>query len=337
MQLSGGSIPKEAKVVDSGLVVLKYDGGDAERNNVDLGQFAKSLAGWNEVFRITSEEFVMRGAAMRPLAGLHASTRVLPLRPGSVETVVELLFWGILTNAVWDGMKFFGKRFVPTLSRVVSTMRECKSDDLSIRETAERYRALAEYVSNDELLPGVVYEQRELLPNPSASAERQSQEERAIERELHIVADLDEALRSAVAPAGKSVESIQVSAPAHGEIAMLTNAERELFGTAFRTEQVPPDQVMLRRRIKFLGINKKNGWGRFEFADNPDDATEMNQQDCKITDRSLKGRKDQYTKHLYEGTPLDVWVEKKTRQSSTHYWEIKGIDEIGPSLFDRKL
>lgn len=326
-------------LIDGGLLTITYSGRDADDNSVELGQFAQSLRGWEQLLRLAADEIVLRDFKGHHAHNVSFVSRVRPLREGSLQLVLESLFWGVLGNAIWDGIKLFSTRFLPAARGLITRLKEAKEENLSIREAAERLRALEQY-SAVETLPSPPPEKQLLLDEADAIATEGTLAEEghaspADARVRKIIIEADNAIRDAIAPAGNSVDSIRASAPDFGVLIEITDQERRIFGRAFRPEDVPPTQLMQQRRIRFLGLNRVNGWGKFEFVDNPDSPDEQHQQECKVSDPALRARRDRYTRALYEASSMTVWLDKKIRESGTSYWEIKALDDDGQSLLFR--
>ncbi len=285
-------------------LIFRLDGDIASTGQVDAEQLGVSLAGWSRIIRLHSAaHFRGWASSSSNYEGLKFELRAATPNRGSYEITIFAVATGILSAASWDVIKsVWGK-----LPYVFDALLASKRESLEAKFIAERIRIAAEY---------------NMPPT-------EDQEE-----EIKFAKELDKAAKGAATPINKSANTAELILP-NNEIILINSSSKRWIDQPIPTAPIVENSGPIdRREIKLLAINRRNGWGRFEFV-RPREHIESRQQDCKVINNMASAPNNIYTKSLNEQTTIRVWIQLITRPESekgSWYYRIYGSEEPSDEL-----
>lgn len=300
-------------VVSDEFFVLSFDGRNAADGRMDAREVSTALMGWDSFLRAGAASY-LQGRPSLPDGdyGKKIQVSVTAVRPGSLEFWLMVGATGIVSGYAYDltrpHINHAAGSLRGYLARLYQSHLESKRDRLDHEWAAERLRHAATY--GTEVKPVT---------------------ERDTEVALRFATVIDASLEEATRPLDSDATVVDLKLLDGSPVLHAGPDERALLLERYSGPvQVRPTGQIEKRKIKLLQVNVHNGWGRFEFEE-PRDATEQRQQECKIKDPYLKRPNDEYSLALSRRTPIGVYLSMVVREESrtrSHYWIVYGPEAI---------
>jgi len=287
-------------------IVMKLDGELSKNGLVDPEILAHSLAGWSNILRLHAAAHY-RGWATdsTKIHGLEIQLRASTPRRGSYEIVIYLIAAGVIGGASWDATK----TLLNGLPKLFHGFIDAKREQDEIKFAAERIRIAAEYSS------------------PPAED---------IEKEMRFVKHIDKSAKNIALSIGRNATQCSLILP-NNQILTVDSENKRWINQPIPTAPIVEEPGLIdRREIQLISINRKNGWGRFDFA-NPRDNIENRQQECKVMNSLASSPYNIYTQSLNEQSTIRVWLQLINRPDSetgSWFYRIYGTEEPGDMVFN---
>jgi hypothetical protein len=316
---------------DFGQLRLKFDGGLATNGSLALEDYAASLAGWNQFFRLAGDIYLRSlavGGEANPKELLQI--KIHAERPGSYEALVEFTLQavaaGVIGNRVDAAVVWSCNRLFGWYRKVAQTHLAQKRKTTNIDELV----AALEQMANSENVQLVTEPVSAPVGSDQFMLPFKPEDQKPIEDALQIptqnprrvVAEkINGDLELASRPVEKSCDTLVVTEASTGDqIIYVGRAERAILAAPLSPP--PPTGDWRRASVKFVRINRKTGKALFYFAS--DVRGENNSHYSVIIDPAVSSSGNVYTTAFNDDTPLNAYI-RQGRAEPGHLsllWEI---------------
>jgi hypothetical protein len=148
---------------------------------------------------------------------------------------------------------------------------------------------------------------------------------KASDEDLQLFAEmLDESARDATQIAVEDISLIELRSDST-EPTLIRRPDAVVLTVPAAHYLPKEDDKLVPMSIRFLGLSRKNGWGRLIIVGPPTYAS-GNEHVCKVSDKLVKAVRNPYTLALHTGEPTNVYArERLSKSGKTRYLEIAAI------------
>ncbi|MDX2132862.1 MAG: hypothetical protein SFY69_12500 [Planctomycetota bacterium] len=294
-------------------VTLTFDGELADRGELPAAELGAALQGWDRFLQ---------------LAYYSQETSVLELpKSGTsfrVEFHVRKISKGsfLVDATLWFGVAAVGGIIGNRADAIANKLWEWSSKIIKAHIKAKREK---------KTLDGVVAELETLAKAESVrvSKNREDSEDFATA--------VNTALTNATVPLDSSAAKEVLALKGQAVDIVIDQNGRAAIRAPFDPPALDPEaDPVIDAPVKFIRINKKTGYGLFQFV-RPQDESQLGQQRFHCEDKAIRRRANQYTGSFHEDIPLKVRMQRKAYETSRHghYWLIVGTG--APDVADQGL
>lgn len=306
MAKSGDSVPRdEARVLGAFELILKFDGKLAQRGELPAAELGAALQGWDRFLQIayySQETNVLELPKSDTL--LRIGFRVRHVGEGSF--LVKAALW--VGEAAAQGL--IGSSADATVKRLLAW-------------SGKLIKRLVKSKREKRTLDGVVDGLEKL-----AKAEKIRVNRNRVDSEEFATA-INSALDNATVPLDSSAAREVLSLKGESLDIVIDEEGRAAIRAPFDPPKLDPEaDPVIEVPVKFIRINKKTGYGLFNFV-RPQDESQVGQQRFHCDDKSIRRRANKYTGAFHEDSPLTVRMQRKAYEKSRHghYWLIVSVVE----------
>lgn len=314
-------------------LVLRYDGGLADRGSLFLDEYAQSLEGWEQLFRLLGQLYFHTVPELRKFRSRDLlRIEVVAEEPGSFSAVLTFTLLAIAGGIIGNRAD---RAAVLTFAKLVEWWRDfishfvrekAKTTDVTaivqalLRMTEERGITLDEESTSEGEEPQLfdpedVATHFAVRVNPSQA----------------VTEKFDQLLKSATKPLDNSCLKLTIATSDQRPVLEIGPAERAVISAPLTLP--PPKRNWVKAHVKFERINRKTGRALIYFQnDNPGRGAHYS----RIVDEDVKKPHNPYTEAFNDDRPLEVWVRQAHAEKGNlnFQWELTTKSE-GETLFDQ--
>lgn len=306
-------------------LVIRFQGGEADTGAIAIDDLLVSLGGWQEFIDLTASMFIQRQVTptLVPPSD-RPRLKITGLKAGTIE-VSSVLEWaikvgvgGVIAWVAVAGTKYAGQKLLAWIDKnYTHHIGKKRNTSVSLEDAA---RAL------DELARASDFQQPE---GPSDASEA--------------VVAIDNALKRAVAPVDRTVDTIDVKAQ-NLAIHVGRNEKRAVASGFYFSER---DEEPFEAKVQIHELNLQTGHVSVKIIES-EHPLFQDRASCYVKDRSFKKPKNPFARSLYEQKPMGVWVRpvfgrltgivekwQLTLSAPVNHWALfSGHDGVGRAEHD---
>lgn len=283
-------------------VTLTFDGELADRGELPAAEIGAALQGWDRFLQLA---YYSQEAAILELPKSGTSFRV--------EFRVRRISKGsfLVDASLWFGAAAVGGVIGNRADALAKKLWEWSGKVIKAHIKAKREK---------KTLDGVVDELEKIAKTEEirVSKNREDSEDFATA--------VNTALANATMPLDSSAAKEVLALKGQAVDIVIDQNGRAAIRAPFDPPALDPDaDPVIDAAVKFIRINKKTGYGLFQFV-RPQDESQLGQQRFHCDDKSIRRRANLYTGSFHEDTPLKVKMQRKAYETARHghYWLIVG-------------
>jgi hypothetical protein len=313
-------------------ILIKYEGGLADRHELSLDRYLESVTGWRDFLTLATEIVLRSYPELRHLKRPELfEFRIEAERPGSYEVVLWFTLGaaagGIIGNRADAAFIALMRRLPKWYERLVTTHVRTKQSTANVDDivsalnemTRSENIELAEFTDSP---PEVSEDSEDDIPVDAGETDPQSRARKLVEK-------LDSSLKHAAAPIGPDCNSVTVvNVTLDLEIATFGAYEKMALDRPLTLP--PPSGVWTKTSVKFERINNKTGRALIYLLKG--EAHSETASYARIVDRAYSAPGNVYARAFAESLPLEVWARqvKAERGKLNHMWQ---ISHVAPEQF----
>jgi hypothetical protein len=317
--------------VDGDNIVIRFSGKHADAGNLDLGDYAQSIEGWHDFFRMGGDLYatsVKTGDG--EIIETRLSIRIVAERPGSFEVVIAFILnsaaSGLIGVAAQAVVKWTFKGLMKWYIEFFTTYKTAKMETPNIERVIAALEAMA--AAQDIKL---VDNSNDELPPPGDSKPDQSTLERAYNRKRIFVEKIDTSIQDATLLLDHDCTLIEIIQPSGEVILAINENDRDAIVTPL-TLPLPAGEWQ-QIEVRFERINDKTGRALVYIKTDGHFATSVSHS--RIVDKAIQKPRNAYTEAFNEKLGLLVWGRqvRAERGRLNLMWHITAEAPTQGSLF----
>lgn len=298
-------------------VRFHLEGKLADAGEVPAGELGLALQGWDRLLQMTFyAEQTNLLELPKPGTSFRIAFHVERVEQGSVLVLACIYFGTRAAEGIVGGRAdALAVKLFRVCGRFIKGLIRSKAEKGTLDATVDEVEAIAK----DE--------------NIRVSKNREVTEDFATA--------LNAAAANATVPLDSSAAKERLSIKGQDVDIVVDQAGRQAIRAGFDPPSLDPEaDEVIEAPVKFIRINRKTGYGLFQFT-RPKDESQVGMQRFHCDDRAIRRRANQYTGAFHEDTSLTVKMQRKVWEQSRkgHYWLIVGAAGAAPpdpGLFSEK-
>ncbi len=291
---NGGSVSDE--------LLIKFEGLEADKNQLPLDDFLSSMTGWRNFLNATSSVFLQKKLSwMQPSEGERLNIKIREIRPGSLEAV----FWVSLAGAAIGN-------FLTNKADKIVTINSFKLLGKWINDSFNFHVKEKKELHNKEEIVAAL--EKMFIKNGISVEKDKPDSHRYLEY-------IDDSLKQASEPIEKSANNIIISSKTiHLNVDIVA---RRAIKNGFLPNSRSADFFGATVRVRELNLD--TGHTRLEVLKSINKEFGSKMDMCYIEDPNLEAAGNPYSKSLDTQSPIDVFVSQVVDKGTgnTIKWKIR--------------